>query len=145
MEEATRDILSSPRGCLQERRGIHRPEEDLQGATVPIPQSSCPWIQERDDLPDKALQESREVHQWVLEATHILELNIERLSWEANRTKCQHSHSHSCAWGRLQERCAQSLSPHRPRRHVTFCEPEEGMSSDERPQREPWAQATRGR
>ena len=40
MEEATRDILSSLRSCLRERTGIHRLEEDLWGATVPIPQPS---------------------------------------------------------------------------------------------------------
>ena len=93
MEEATRDILSSLRSHLQERRGIHRLEEDLWGADVPILQPSCQTephhqTQGRDGLPDKALQEAREVHQWALEAAHILELNIERLSWEANRTKC---------------------------------------------------------
>ena len=79
-----------------------------------------------------------------MEATHDLELNIEKLSWEADRTKCQHPHSCSHSWGRLQERPAQSPSPHRPRRHVIFCEPEEGTSSDERPQREPKGQVTRG-
>ena len=91
---------------MRERRGIHRPEEDLQGADVPIPQPSCqtephPQTQGRDDLPDKALQEAREAHQWVLEATHISELNIKRLSQEANRTKCWHPNSHSHSQDRL--------------------------------------------
>ena len=149
MEEATRDILSSLGDCLQERRGIHRPEEDLWGATAPIPQPGhktkpCPWAQGRDNIPDKALQEAREVHQGASEAAHFLELNIERLSQEANRTKCQCPHSHSHSWGRPQKRHAQSPSPHRPRRHVTFCELEGETSSDEKPQREPWGQVTRG-
>ena len=116
---------------------------------MPIPQPSChtechPLTQGRDDLLDKALQEAREAHQWALEAAHILELNIERLSLEANRTRCQCTHGHSHSWSRFQERHAQSHSPHRPRRHVTFGEAKEGTSSDERPQREPQKQASRG-
>ena len=55
---------------------------------MPILQPSCqtephPQIQRWDDLPDKVLQEAREVHQQALEVAHILELNIERLSLEA--------------------------------------------------------------
>ena len=138
MGEATRDILSSLRSHLQERRGIQRVEEELWGATVPILQPSHQTkphsqTQGRDDLHYKALQEAMEGHQWALEATHILELNIERLSWGADRTKCWHPHSCSCSQSRLQERHAQSMSPHRMKRHVTFCEPEEETSSDERP------------
>ena len=114
-----------------------------------ILQPSCqtkhyPQTQGRDDLPDKALQEAREVHQWALEAAQILELSIERLSQDVDRTKDWHPHSHSHSWDRLQERLARSPSPHRPRRHVTFCEPDEGTSSDERPQGGPQGQATGG-
>ena len=149
MEEATGDILSSLRDHIWERRGIHRLEEDLWGATVPIPQHSCqtkphPWTRGRDDLPDKALQEAREVHQRALDATHVLELNIERLSWEANRTKCQYPHGCSHSLGIPQERHTWSPSTHRPRRHVTFHEPEKETSSDERLQRETWGWVTRG-
>ena len=42
------------------------------------------------------------------------------------------AHSHSCFWGRSLERC------------MTFCKPEEGASSDERPQTEPQEHLTRG-
>ena len=59
----------------------------------------------------------------------MLELNIERLNKETDGARCQcaHScsHSHSCFWGRSQER------------HVTFHEPKDGASSSERPQTEP--------
>ena len=142
MEEDTRDILSSLRSHLQERRGIYG-KEDLQGTTAPILQPGHqtkphPQTQGRDDLPDKALQEAREVHQQALEAPHILELNIERLSWEADRTKCQHPIGHSSFLGKFQERHAQSPSPHRLKRHVTFHEPHKGTSSYERPQGGPW-------
>ena len=124
------------------------------GAATAIPQPSHqtePHSQTRgrDNLHTKALQEAREVHQQALDVVHLLERNIERLSREANSTKCQHpcSHSHSC--GRLQERHVWSPNPHRLERHITFWEPEEGTSSDKRPQREPmgtslerWRKAT---
>ena len=79
----------------------------------------------------------------ALEATHVLELNIERLSQGANKTKCWCPHKFSCFWGRLQERHAWSPSPHRPRRHVTFCELEEETSYDGAPERT-LGEATRG-
>ena len=96
----------------------------------------------RDNLHTKALQEARAAHQWTLDAVHVLEMNIKRLSQEANSTKCKHHHS--CSQGRLQGRHVWSLNPHRPKRCVTFCEPEKGTSSDERPQREPKGHLTRG-
>ena len=90
MEEASRDILSSLRSHLWKRRGIQRLEEELWGATVPILQPSHqtkahPQTQGRDYLHDKALQVAREGHQWLLEAAHVLELNIE--SWVGEPTE----------------------------------------------------------
>ena len=82
--------------------------------------------------------------QWVLDAVHILEMNIERLSREANNTRCWHPCSYSHPQGRSQERCVWSLNLHRPKRHVTFCVSEEGISSDEWSQREPQEHSIRG-
>ena len=66
----------------------------------------------------------------------MLEQSIERLSREDYQPRCQCPHSHSCSWERIQEQCLPSLSPHRPRRWVTFPEPEEEISTDEELQRE---------
>ena len=74
----------------------------------------------------------------------MLELNIERLNKEADGNKHQWPHSHSHPQGRSLERHVQSLNWHKPERHVTFCKPEEGTSSDERPQTEPQEHLTRG-
>ena len=51
-----------------------------QPAHHPETQSRC---HERRSPHDKALWEGLEAHQWALEAAHILELDIERLSQEA--------------------------------------------------------------
>ena len=105
-------------------------------------------IQERNKDPhDQALSEAREVYQRALEATHVLEWNIERLSWVANRVKSTelwHPYSHSCSRRRSQGRHAWSPSSHRLRKHVTFQDQEEETSSREGPSREPQGQATGG-
>ena len=86
----------------------------------------------RDCSHDEALWEGKEAHQWVLEAACMLELNIERLNKEADGVRCQHHCSHSHFQGRSLEQC------------VTFCKPEEGAPSDERPQTKPQEHFTRG-
>ena len=99
------------------------------------------------DPHNQALSEAREAYQRALEAAYLLEQNIKRLSWVANRVKstaCQCSYSHSCSRGRPQERCAQSLSCQRPRKHVTFQDQEEETSSREGASGEPWGQAAGG-
>ena len=74
----------------------------------------------------------------MLEAAHLLEQNIERLSWAADRAKSA-KHQHLYSHRRPQGRHAQSLSPHRLRKHVTFQDQEEETSS-----REPQGQVTGG-
>ena len=64
-------------------------EEKQRGATVATPwpsqqTRSHSWSQGRDYQHDEALWEAREAHQWALEATHMLELNIDRLSQEVD-------------------------------------------------------------
>ena len=64
-------------------------EESQRGATATTLQpscqtESCSQSQGRDYPHDEALWEAREAHQWALEATHMLELNIDRLSKEAD-------------------------------------------------------------
>ena len=124
------------------------------GATVSI---SCPshqtkschqtWVMRNKDPHVQALNEARETHQRALEAAHLLEQDIERLSWAASRVKhakCQCPYSHSCSRRRPQGRHAQSLSPHRLRKHVTFLDEEEEVSSGEGPSREHWGQVMGG-
>ena len=61
----------------------------------------------------------------------MLEQSIERFSKGDYWPRCQCSHSHSCSWGRIQEWCLPSPSPHRSRRHVTFCTPKKETFADE--------------
>ena len=122
-------------GFCQARRG-------LGGATVsilqPSHQTEChcqTWVR-NEDPHDQALNEAREVHRRALEAAHLLEQNIEGLSWAASgakSAKCQCPYSCSHSSGRPQGRHAQSPSPHRLKRHVTFLDQEEEMSSGEGP------------
>ena len=67
MEKATRDIPSSLGSHLQRRGGTTKLEEDQQGLLWPfcgpaITPNPVLRPKGRDDLHDKALQESREVH-----------------------------------------------------------------------------------
>ena len=83
----------------------------------------------------------------MLEADHLLEQDIERLSWAASRAKHakhQHPYSHSHSRGRPQGRHTQSPSPHRPKKHVTFVDKEEETSFREDLSRELWGQAVGG-
>ena len=64
-------------------------EEGQRGATAGAPQPSCQirscsWSQVRDHPHDKALQETKKAHWQLLDAAHMLELNIDRLSWEVD-------------------------------------------------------------
>ena len=95
---------------------------------------------ERESWHDEALQEAREAQQWVVEATHRLELDIKRLSQGAGNVQCQHPHSHSGSnWqSKSFDRWERSPSQHRPERHVTFWEPEVEPYSGEGPYQEPW-------
>ena len=101
------------------------------------------WSWGRDYQCDEALQEAREAHWWALEAAHMLELNIDRLSQEVDGIQHQCPHSHSCHWGRSLDRCERSPSQHRWERHVTFCNPEERMPLGKRPHRESWGHLIR--
>ena len=88
-------------GLLQPPQPIYQPES-----------WSRSW--RRDDPHDEALQESREPHQWVLEAAQMLELNIERLSQrvESTQYQCPCSCSSSHLWSRSLDRCERSLDRH---------------------------------
>ena len=84
-EEAIWVILSSLRSCLPRWGCTAMPEEDQWGTAVATPLPVCQWesmsrSRRREDSHDEALQEAREAHQQALEATHMLEHNIERLS-----------------------------------------------------------------
>ena len=86
------------------------------------------------------------MHWRTLEAAHLLEQNIERLSWSASKAKSarhQHSYSHSHSRMQPQGRCPWSPSPTRPRKHVTL-EPRGRDISREGPSREPLGQAIGG-
>ena len=153
MEALDWEIFASLEEQMWKRLGTDRLEEDLRGATASIllpscQAESCSWTQVRNKDPhDQVLKEAREAHLWVLEAAHLLEQDIERLSQTASRVKhakCWHPYSHSHSLGRPQGRCVQSLSPHRPKKCVTFLDKEKEMSSGEDPLRQPQGQATRG-
>ena len=60
------------------------------------------------------LQEAREVHWLALEAAHMLELNIERLSQRVGNAQywCPHSHSSSHLQSRSLDRCERSPDRH---------------------------------
>ena len=113
MEAPIKDILSSLWSCLQRWGGTAMLEEGQRGAAVATPQPSCQMespsqSQGRHYPHNEVLWEARDAHKQVLEATHMLELNIDRLSKEADGIQCWHPCSHH--WGRSVER---SLSQHR--------------------------------
>ena len=152
MEALDWEICASLEEQTWQRWDATKPE-DLQGPAAPILWPShqaefCHWTQGRNKDPyNQALSEAREAYQIALMAAHLLEQNIKRLSWAADRAKsakCQCPYSHSCSRGRPQGRHAQSLSPHRLRKHVTFQDQEEETSSREDPLGEPWGQVTGG-
>ena len=117
------------------------PERGATGILQPSCQSKSPWrTQVRGKDPhDHPLTEAREAHQRALEAAHLLEQNIERLSWVATRaksTRCQHSYSHSHSRRQPQGRYLWSPSHTRPRKCVTFQNQEDEILSKEDPLRE---------
>ena len=108
--EAIHDILSSLRSWLH---GQVYPiaAKETQG---PVDKHrSRP--RRRADLHEEALQEARAAHQRVLEATQVLESDIERLSWGMRDVSSTHSHSHSRSHpshprgGRAMETCLEDL------------------------------------
>ena len=140
MRKVTNDILYSLRSHLEWRKDPIEPEEGQREATsfAPWPsQQTEPyfWAWGGEQPHSKVLLEAKEAHQWALEATHMLEQSIERLSQGDYQPRHQCSHSHSHSWGRIQEWCLPSPSPHRSRRYVTFHEPEEETFANEELQR----------
>ena len=140
MRKVTNDILYSLRSCLEQRKDPVKPEEGWREATsfAPWPsQQTEPYSQAQGgEWPhSKALQEAKEAHQWALEAVHMLEQSIERLSWGDYQPRCQCSYSHCHSQGRIQEWHLPTPCPHRTRRHVTFCEPKEETFAEEELQR----------
>ena len=150
-QEAIQDILSPLRSHLHRQVCTAMSEEDQWGTAVATPLLVCQWesqsrSRKRKDLHDEALWEAREAHQWVLEATHMLECNIKRLSQGVEGAQYLHPHScsSSCLQSKSLDRCERSLdrherslSWHRPGRWVTFRDSEVEQDSGERPYRGP--------
>ena len=120
MEALDWEICASLEEQTWQRWGTARLEEDLRGATAPILQPSqqtefhCQTWGRNEGPHDQALKEAREAQWRALEGAHLLEQNIERLSWAASRAKypeCWHPYSCSHSRGRLQGRCAISEPP----------------------------------
>ena len=93
------------------------------------PLSACQWESQsrsrrREDLHHEALQEARKAHQQALEAAHMLEHDIERLSRGVEDTQypCTHGHSSSHPQSQSLNRCPRCPSRHRLGRRVTFWE-----------------------
>ena len=104
MEEAVKDILSSLRSCLQRQGRTTILAEGQSGTAAAVLQPSCQMRSHspsrvRDHPHDKALWDTKEAHWWALEAAHMLDLNIDRLSWEVDDIPHHCHHSHSCCWG----------------------------------------------
>ena len=151
-KEAIQDILSSLRSHLHRQGGTAMLEEDQWGAagttSWPLCQLKSQYgSRRREDLHDEALQEAREAHQLALEAAHMLEQNIERLSQgvESTQYPWPHSHSSSHPWSRSLDRhersldrCDRSQRWHRLERCVTFQDPEVEPVLSGRPYRGPW-------
>ena len=147
------DICTSLEKCMWQRWGSARPEKKPDRGTTgilwPSNQTESPWrtwVRGKDPH-NHALAEAREVHQRALEATHLLEQNIERLSQAATRVTsagCQHSYSHSHSRRQPQGRHLWSPSPTRPRKCVTFQNQEDEISSGDDPLRELLGQVTGG-
>ena len=124
------------------------PVEDAWGAAVAALPSAHQWeswsrSRRREDPHDEALQEAREAHQWALEVAHVLEHDIEKLSWGVEDAwypwPCSHSSSHPQS--KSLDRHQRSPSRHRLERWVTFHEPELEPDSSERTYRGPWGHA----
>ena len=113
------------------------PASPASRSPVQVPQEKKPT--------QKALWKAREALQWALEAAHILELGIKRLSQEVENIPpwFPHSLSGSHLQHKSLNRYERSLSQCRPERHVTFCGPEVELISGEGPYREPQGYLTR--
>ena len=111
MEVLDQEICTSLGEQMWQRWQTTRPEEDLEVGTTGMLWPSCQtkspcrsWVWNKDPH-DQALTEANQANQRALEAAHLLEQNIERLSWAARKAKsarCWHSYSHSCS--RMQSR-----------------------------------------
>ena len=111
--------------------GVTLQEEDQYRAAAatyqPFSQSeSQSWSHERRGWHGKALQETREAHKQGLEATHWLEVDIERLGQGVVNVQhqCPCSQSDSCWQSKSLDRQDRSLSRCILERHVTFHKPE---------------------
>ena len=137
--EAIQNILSSLRSCLHRWGCTAMPDEDQWVADVGTPPPVCQWDSQsrswrREDPQNEALWEATEAHQQALEATHMLEHNIERLSQGVEDAQYPYTHgsSSSCPQSKSLDRCKRSPSWHRLERWVTFWEPEVELDSSER-------------
>ena len=149
-EEAIQDILSSLRSHLHRWESTAILEED-QWVLLQLPPPICQlesssWSWRREDPLNEALQEAREAHRWVLEITHMLELNIERLSQgvESAQYQCPCSHNNSHLQSRSLDRWERSLGRHdrflnwhRLEWCMTFWDPEVEPVSSKRSYRGP--------
>ena len=143
-EEVIWDILSSLRDHLHRQGYTATPKEEAQGVAAAAPLSAHQWefqsrSRRREDPDREALQGARKAHQLVLEAAHMLECDIERLSREVEDIQypCPHSHSSSHPQSQSLDRDPRSPSRHRWERRVTFWEPEVELDPSEWPYRGP--------
>ena len=116
------------------------------GYPLPVHQwESWSRFRRREDLHDKALWEAGETHQEALEATHMLEHNIKRLSQgvEDAQYPCPCSCSISHPQSKSLDGHQRSPSRQRLGRQVTFWEPDVEPDSSERPYRGPWGHSFR--
>ena len=152
MEVLDQEICASLEEWMWGRWGTARLEEDLGGATASILWPNCQtkshcrtWVRGKDPH-DQALNEARETHHRALEATHLLEQNIERLSQAASRVKaakCWHAYSCSHSRRRPQGRHPWSPAPW-AEKACDFLDQEEEMSTGEGPLRDSQGQVTGG-
>ena len=121
MEALDREICASLDEWIQRRQGTTRPEEDQRGATMSIIQLSHQakshhqtWGR-NEDPHDQVLKEAKEAHQRALEAAHLLEQDIERLSWAASRAKCATCwHPYRCSHSKRRPQGRWGLVPKPP-------------------------------
>ena len=83
-----RDVVSSLKNCLWQRRGKQpRGCKDPEPADTPPSQGRAPQRMRQDILAKRELAEAREAHWWMLAAATALEERIERLSWSITRSR----------------------------------------------------------
>ena len=139
IEEAIKDILSSLRSCLQRWGGTTMLEEGQRGAAMAALQLSC-----QTGIPTWWSPPGGQGGSWA-GIGGCLHAGVKY--WQTEPGSRWHPTlmppSHSCCWGRSLDRHEKSPSWHRPERHVTFCDPEEGMPLGKRPHRESQGHLTR--